>query len=117
MPRPRRRVSAGETRRRAVPPTSTLPWSGWTNPLATPSRVDFPDPFSPTSAWISPARHSTLTSSSACTAPNAFEMPRSPSTTELTPLPAPPTVEEEAAAGVRLEVGHHTTRQTDGDGG
>src|SRR6186997_1895953 len=83
MPRPRRRVSDGATRRRTRPPTSTLPWSGWTNPLATPSSVDFPDPFSPTRAWISPARHSTLTSSSACTAPKAFEMPWSPSTTEL----------------------------------
>ncbi len=45
-----------------------------------PSKVDFPDPFSPTSAWISPARQSTLTSRSALTTPNAFETSRSEST-------------------------------------
>ena len=31
-------------------------------PLAIPRSVDFPDPFSPTTAWTSPARHSMLTS-------------------------------------------------------
>ena len=66
----------------ACSPISTAPSSGWTKPLAIPSNVDFPDPFSPTSAWISPARQSTLTSRSACTAPNAFDTPRSVRTHE-----------------------------------
>src|SRR3990170_2921462 len=83
MPRPSLRASAGEPRRRRCPPISTAPSSGWTKPLAIPSNVDFPDPFSPTSAWISPARQSTLTSRSACTAPNAFDTPRSDSTRGL----------------------------------
>src|SRR6188474_1992968 len=80
MPRPSARLSAGETRRRSVSPTTTVPASGARKPLAIPSNVDFPDPFSPTSAWISPARQSTLTSRSACTAPYAFDTPRSEST-------------------------------------
>src|SRR5256885_10107842 len=81
MPSPSLRASAGEPRRRRRPPISTSPSSGGTNPLAIPSNVDFPDPFSPTSAWISPARQSKLTSRSACTAPNAFDTPRRDSTT------------------------------------
>src|SRR5439155_7187436 len=83
MPRPKRRASAGEPRRRRRPPISTVPSSGAMKPLAIPSRVDFPDPFSPTSACTSPARQSTLTSRSACTAPNAFETPPRDSTTGL----------------------------------
>src|SRR5262245_49757543 len=84
MPSPSLRASTAEARRRGLPPISTEPSSGATKPLAIPSRVDFPDPFSPTSAWISPARASTLTSRSACTAPNAFETRCSDSTTGLT---------------------------------
>src|SRR6266581_4417508 len=52
-------------------------------PLAIPRSVDFPDPFSPTTAWISPARQSTLASRSAWTAPNRFETSRSERTTGL----------------------------------
>src|SRR5258705_3743004 len=40
-------------------------------------RVDLPAPLSPTSAMTSPSRTSKSTSLSACTDPNAFEMPRS----------------------------------------
>src|SRR6476660_3208941 len=83
MPRPSVRVSAGEVRRRFLLPISMTPSSGARKPLAIPSKVDFPDPFSPTSAWISPARQSTLTSRSALTAPNAFETSRSESTKGL----------------------------------
>src|SRR3990170_4971806 len=83
MPRPSLRLSAAETLRRSVSPTTTVPWSGERKPLAIPSNVDFPDPFSPTSAWISPARQSTLTSRSACTGPNALDTPRSVSTAGL----------------------------------
>src|SRR5438067_11803925 len=84
MPRPRRRASAGEALFSGLPPISTEPSSGETKPLAMPSNVDFPDPFSPTRAWISPARQSTLTSRSACTAPNAFDSPRTARTSGLT---------------------------------
>src|SRR5436309_15256587 len=83
MPRPKRRASAGEPRRRRRPPISTVPASGARKPLAMPRSVDFPDPFSPTSACTSPARQSKLTSRSACTAPNAFETPLSERTTGL----------------------------------
>src|SRR3989442_13329406 len=83
MPRPRLRASAGVACRRARPLISIVPSSGATRPLAIPSNVDFPDPFSPTTAWISPARQSTLTSRSACTAPNAFDTLRTDSTTGL----------------------------------
>src|ERR671936_1317905 len=83
MPRPNLLASAGARRRRRRPPISTSPLSGTRKPLAIPSNVDFPDPFSPTSAWISAARQSKLTSRSACTAPNAFDTPRRESTTGL----------------------------------
>src|SRR2546423_7613538 len=83
MPRPDLRASAGEPRRTRRPPTSTSPSSGPRKPLAIPSSVDFPDPFSPTSACTSPARQSTLTSRSACTAPNAFDTPRRDNTRGL----------------------------------
>src|SRR5581483_8701004 len=84
MPSPSRRAAAGEARRSRLPPISTVPSSGARKPLAMPSNVDFPDPFSPTRAWISPARQSMLTSRSACTAPNAFDSPRTDSTSGFT---------------------------------
>src|SRR6187401_1830205 len=83
MPRPNLRASAGDPRRRRRPPISTSPPSGERKPLAIPSSVDFPDPFSPTRQWISPSRQSKVTSRSACTAPNAFDTPRRDSTTGL----------------------------------
>src|SRR2546423_14820022 len=83
MPRPDLRASAGDPRRTRRPPTSTSPSSGPRKPLAIPSSVDFPDPFSPTSACTSPAQQSTLTSRSACTAPNAFDTPRRDNTRGL----------------------------------
>src|SRR4051794_37041433 len=76
MPRPRRRAAAGAWGTSRLPPISTVPASGARKPLAMPSSVDFPDPFSPTRAWISPARQSIETSRSACTAPYAFDNPR-----------------------------------------
>src|SRR5512146_282211 len=76
MPTPSRRAAAGEWRVRTRSPISTLPSSGARKPLAIPSSVDFPDPFSPTRACTSPARQSTLTLLSACTAPKAFDTPR-----------------------------------------
>src|SRR3954470_37210 len=79
MPRPSRIACAVEADVNGTPPISTAPSSGVSTPLATPRSVDFPDPFSPTTAWISPGRQSTLTSRSACTTPKLFEMPLSDS--------------------------------------
>ena len=59
------------------PAISTTPSSGTTVPLAMPSNVDLPEPFSPSTAWISPARTSSDTSSLACTGPYRLETPRS----------------------------------------
>src|SRR3954469_13982748 len=75
MPRPKRRASAGDLLRLRRPPISTAPASGARKPLAIPRSVDFPDPFSPTSACTSPGRQSKLTARRACTAPNAFDTP------------------------------------------
>src|SRR5690349_3531565 len=84
MPSPSRRAADGDARGSGRPPISTVPASCVRKPLAIPSKVDFPDPFSPTSAWISPGLHSTLTSRRAWTAPNAFETPRSESAAAVT---------------------------------
>jgi hypothetical protein len=43
----------------------TSPLLAVVRPLAMPSRVDFPAPFSPTKAWTVPAETSTVTSRSA----------------------------------------------------
>src|SRR5215471_4125836 len=48
--------------------------SGCSAPVMILIRVDLPAPFSPTSAWTSPARRSNETPLSACTAPNDFEI-------------------------------------------
>src|SRR3982074_1777355 len=48
--------------------------------------VDFPAPFSPSSAWISPASSLRETSSSAWIEPKRFEMPRISRTIRLDPV-------------------------------
>src|SRR5215813_9401942 len=48
--------------------------SGCSAPVMILIRVDLPAPFSPTSAWTSPARRSNETPLSARTAPNDFEI-------------------------------------------
>ena len=56
-----------------------------------PNNVDFPDPFSPSTPWISPASQSSDTSESACTVPNRFDtesMTRSGDLVELLTLTA-----------------------------
>ena len=52
-----------------------LPLSGWWTPARILTSVLLPAPFSPTSAWTSPATRSSETSSSAWVAANRFEMP------------------------------------------
>src|ERR671911_1900591 len=103
MARPSFLASAGESRRRGWPPIRTEPRSGSTNPLAMPRRVDFPEPFSPTTAWISPARQSKLTSVSARTAPNCRETRRSSRTTPGTADPLPVSPLSKSAAEHQLQ--------------
>jgi hypothetical protein len=81
MPRPYAWASPADAVSKRRPSMSISPASGARTPLAMPSSVDFPDPFSPTTAWISPLRHSMLTSSRACTAPKRLEIPFSERTT------------------------------------
>ncbi|CAA9302655.1 MAG: hypothetical protein AVDCRST_MAG40-457, partial [uncultured Gemmatimonadaceae bacterium] len=54
------------------PSTCTVPASGAYMPASTRMSVDFPAPFSPTSAWISPAGTSSEAPRLARTAPNDF---------------------------------------------
>src|SRR3989442_8135757 len=58
------------------PSTKTSPPSGCTTPVMILMSVDLPAPFSPRSAWISPAWSAKETSSSAWVDPNRFETPR-----------------------------------------
>src|SRR5690242_1886030 len=59
-----------------VPSISMVPLSAVTAPARILTSVDFPAPFSPTSACTSPARTSKSTPESACTPGYDFEMPR-----------------------------------------
>ena len=52
----RRGIGRGERRSTIAPSISTVPESGTRSPAATPISVDFPAPFSPTSACTSPER-------------------------------------------------------------
>src|SRR3972149_1897435 len=63
-------MSTGRPRRRISPP------SRWCTPPRMRISVDFPAPFSPTSAWTSPARTSNRTSCRACTPGKALRIPR-----------------------------------------
>ena len=50
-------ASRGEAWVNSCPAISTVPVSGVWLPLAMLSSVDLPEPFSPSRAWISPARN------------------------------------------------------------
>jgi hypothetical protein len=62
-------ASRGERWLTGSPSTRISPASGATAPAMILPSVDLPAPFSPTSAWISPAATSTLTPCSATAAP------------------------------------------------
>src|SRR5918994_1167857 len=85
MPRPSCMAARGDADGSRSPPISTVPLSGARLPLATLSNVDLPDPFSPSRAWISPARNSIVMSALAWTGPNRFEMPVSAKTGDAPP--------------------------------
>src|SRR4030042_2465134 len=59
-----------------LPPTRNDPWSGARAPARIFMRVDFPAPFSPTTACTSPLPTAKLTPRRACTPGKAFAMPR-----------------------------------------
>src|SRR6266702_4356783 len=58
------------------PPSLTMPASRGNTPVMTLISVDLPAPFSPSSAWISPARSVKSTSCNARTAPKLLLIPR-----------------------------------------
>src|SRR5262245_26555230 len=58
-----------------LPSRVIVPESGWSTPVKTFIRVDFPAPFSPTRQRISPRLSVRLTLSSACTPGKALLMP------------------------------------------
>ncbi len=86
MPRPRSMAALAEAVVSGSPAISTTPSSGTTVPLAMPSKVDLPEPFSPRTAWISPARTSSDTLLLAWTGPYRLETPRSERTVGAPPL-------------------------------
>src|SRR5687767_2487130 len=65
-------AEAGVRWRTDCPAISIVPPSGWCAPVMTLMRLDLPAPFSPSSAWTSPARKSNDTPFNAQTAPNDF---------------------------------------------
>ena len=66
MPMPRRWASSGLRKSTRLPSRKMPPESGAITPAITLPSVLLPAPFSPTSAWTSPADTSRLTSASAC---------------------------------------------------
>src|SRR5690349_8735994 len=70
---PAAKALLGVKRLRGPAPRSMVPPSGVRRPLRQPIRVDLPDPFGPSRAWISPSAMSRSTPSSASSPPNAFD--------------------------------------------
>ena len=109
--RPSLRACAGESRRKGWPPIRTVPRSGSTNPLAIPRRVDFPEPFSPTSAWTSPARQSKLTSRQRSNRP---ELPGHARAARGPGPPSPTLLRDRCCSSVRVHQGEHGVRHQRG---
>ena len=73
------RISASESARRSVPSSTTRPpterATGGSSRMIASAVIDFPQPLSPTSAWISPAARSNVTPSTTRVAPMATSRP------------------------------------------
>src|SRR5438445_4973305 len=76
IPMPRAMASRGPLMRAGLPLTTISPESACTRPYRMFISVDLPAPFSPTRAWISPARTVRSTWSLAITPGQAFVIPR-----------------------------------------
>src|SRR5512144_2620978 len=104
MPIPRPIASRGDPILASSPRTTIRPPSAGYMPYRTRINVDLPAPFSPISAWTSPARSSRSTSSLASTPGKRFVMPSS-TTRGGEPLPPAPspfvTVRRSPALGAR----------------
>ena len=74
---PSARAWAGPAITVGSPSTRIVPVSGWWTPARILTRVLLPAPFSPTSAWTSPARRSSDTSVRAWVAANDLDTPDS----------------------------------------
>ena len=74
----------------APPSLISTPGSGWWKPASTLISVDLPQPFWPTSAWISPARRSKSTLLSALVETKVLDRPRTVSTGSADPTPSGP---------------------------
>src|ERR1700733_10123393 len=77
MPIPRLIAAEGEEISTGWPSIRISPSSGLYRPYRTDISVDLPAPFSPSSAWTSPANTSKSTRSFATTEPNFFVIPLS----------------------------------------
>src|SRR5829696_1927670 len=73
--RPPWRASAGEWTTRSLPRTAIRPASGRMAPVRILTRVLFPAPFAPISAWTSPGRTASDAALSATTAPYVLRRP------------------------------------------
>ena len=80
--------SRGLAKLTAAPSSVTVPASGRCTPVMILISVDFPAPFSPSSAWMLPGASRSDTSSSACTPGNAL---LAPVMTSLAVMPGPGT--------------------------
>jgi len=77
---PRRSASTGPVNRTGSPAIATAPRVGARWPDKSLMRVDLPAPFSPITAWTSPALNDSETSLSTSTAPKLMVRPRASST-------------------------------------
>ena len=80
IPIPRLIASSGDLNLTCFPPRKISPSSGWYCPKRIFIRVDFPAPFSPKMAWISPALISKSIWSLATTPGNLLVIPRASKT-------------------------------------
>src|SRR5690348_7538565 len=86
MDSPRWRTASGDAPVTGSPRSSTRPSSGASEPAAIAISVDLPAPFSPSRAWISPARASNVTPLRASTPSKLFRTPASRSTSVMAVL-------------------------------
>jgi hypothetical protein len=90
-------------RSRPRPSGARVPASGASAPEICAIRVDFPAPFGPITAWISPGRRSIETSSVALSAPKLSEVARGEDRLRHAPLPPGEEADHAAAANSTMK--------------